>query len=158
MLLLIRYLVMFQKARRLQWGVTAHSPTPTFKKHVESTQNIIEKYSQTLCRSLEPHIPSSIRRFSLYGFSMLLQYKRALSSEQKHKSKHTLRDKCSNYLSVFSPNAGKYVPEKTANTNTFHAVTRNTIIKMRIQNHIHFCPALTAVSNRIMIFIKKTFF
>ena len=35
-----------------------------------------------------------------------------------------LREKCPTveYLSVFSPNAGKYGPEKTAYLDTFHAV------------------------------------
>ena len=52
------------KARGVQWECTAHSPTPTFKNHVESTQNIVEEYSQTLYRL----IPVSISRFSLYDF------------------------------------------------------------------------------------------
>ena len=42
----------------------------------------------------------------------------------------TLREKCPNtefflvreYLSIFSPNAGKYGPEKTPHLDTFHAV------------------------------------
>ena len=37
---------------------------------------------------------------------------------------YSLREKCPNteYLSVFSANAGKYGPEKTPDLNTFHAV------------------------------------
>ena len=56
----------------------------------------------------------------------------------KDAQKHALREKCPNteyflvcifpnsdwkYLSVFSPNAGKYGPEKTPYLDTFHAVT-----------------------------------
>ena len=33
------------------------------------------------------------------------------------------------YLSVFSPNAGKYEPEKTPYLDTFHAVPTETIVK-----------------------------
>ena len=39
-------------------------PPPIFK----TTQNIVEKYSQTLCWLIEPRIPSSICLFSLYDF------------------------------------------------------------------------------------------
>ena len=39
----------------------------------------IRKNSVNECRSIEPHIPNSIRRFCLYGFSMLLQYKKQKS-------------------------------------------------------------------------------
>ena len=37
----------------------------------------------------------------------------------------TLREKCPNipYLSVFSPNSGKYGPEKTLHLDTFHALS-----------------------------------
>ena len=42
-------------------------------------------------------------------------------------SKRLLREKCPNtkYLSIFSPNAGKYGPEKTPHLDTFHAVGSN---------------------------------
>ena len=71
-------------------GMLQPSPsTPNFQKHVESTQSIVEKYFQTLCRLIEPHKPSRNSRFTLYGFSMLLQHKQILSIEQKHKLKHT---------------------------------------------------------------------
>ena len=48
-------------------------------------------------------------------------------------SKRTLREKCSNmkffsgpYFPVFSPNTGKYGPERTPYLDTFHAVETST--------------------------------
>ena len=101
---------------------------------------------------MEPHIPSSICCFSLW-LSMLLHYKLILSSEQKNKSKHTVREKypysefsdlyfpvfqqnterCELFLSIQSK-CGKIRTRKTPNTDTFHAVTRNTIAtRMRVK-------------------------
>ena len=57
----VRNIKIEQDKRGDSGDVTVPSPNPTFKKHVESAQNIVGKYSQTLCRC-----------FCLYGFSMLL--------------------------------------------------------------------------------------
>ena len=77
LLLFNTYSVTCQKARGDSGGVTVPSPNPTFK----NTSNLpkilsknIPKHFADQCRSIEPHIASSIRRFSLYGFLMLLQY------------------------------------------------------------------------------------
>ena len=46
------------------------------------------------------------------------------------------------YLSVFSPNAGKYRPEKTPYLDTFHAMyflTKKTIMSSKYDNRRHFC-------------------
>ena len=44
----------------------------------------------------------------------------------------------SEYLSLFSPNAGKFEPEKTPYLDTFHAVPTETIVE-----HTHNCVFLT---------------
>ena len=51
-----------------------------------------------------------------------------------------LREKCPNteYLSVFSQNAGKCEPEETRNKDTFHAVTSffNIFIKTQLMHYM----------------------
>ena len=64
--------------------------------------------------------------------------------------KITLREKCPNtefllvlflnteFVSVFSPNAGKYGPEKTPYLDTFHAVVSSLGGKKRKKNLVEF--------------------
>ena len=65
-------------------------------------------------------------------------------------TKITLREKCPNtefslvlflnaeFLSVFSPNAGKYEPEKTPYLDTFHAMHLKTAESSNFGHAIHF--------------------
>ena len=73
------------KSKRGIVGVLQPHPLPPLLRTMSNLRKVVEKYFQTLSRSTEPHVPSSICRFSPYGFSMFLQYERTLSSEQKHK-------------------------------------------------------------------------
>ena len=54
-------------------------------------------------------------------------FKRKLSRHILKNFVKTLPEKCPNteYLSVVSPNAGKYGPEKTPYLDTFHAVKKS---------------------------------
>ena len=56
------------------------------------------------------------------------------------------------YLSVFSPNAGKYGPEKTSYLDTFHAMFLRTA---RFLWKIHFCPKLGPFCNFVNFFSLK---
>ena len=67
----------------------------------------------------------------------------------------TLREKCpdTKFLSVFSPNAGKYGPEKTPYLDTFHAVTLASIAFIKNAFFVDAIPKFAIVKGQ---FINET--
>ena len=132
MLLLNSYLVAWQKARKIYWGrYSSLPPPPPLKPPQNYLKNFQKLFSNTLSINRASHLKQYFPFFSA-RLSMLLRYKLALSSEQRQKSKHKLREKCpyseffwpvpsdhsgrirrdDNYLLVLSPNAAICGPEK----------------------------------------------
>ena len=87
-----------------------------FNNLAGSTQNIFGKYFKiSLCWLMEFHKPDSIHRFFLSSLSILLEYKRILSNEQKHKLRHK-----------------KHTVLNNARTNGLHEVFINHIHLYRV--------------------------
>ena len=115
-----------------------------------------------LCFVTNTRSPSSTRstlRNKLFQVNKMLHTKHK-SKKEMHSEVYTLRENCPNmelflvrifrhsdwirrntwYLSVFSPNAGKYGPEITPYLDTFHAVLNNIFIFKEQSSHIYCCP------------------
>ena len=127
-------------------------PTPTPPIFM-TTQNIVEKYSQTLCWLIEPRIPSSICLFSLYDFQCCYSINwywvvNRSTSQNTHCVKSVgIRSFSDPHFPAFWQNTERWElflsiqfkcekmrTRKTPNTDTFHAVTRSKITtKMRVQ-------------------------
>ena len=152
-----------------------HNPSPpTFK----TTQNIVEKYSQPFCRSIEPRIPSNICRFSLYDFQCCYSinwYWAAnwSTSQNTHCVKSVgIQSFSDPYFLAFWQNTerwelsqsiqskcGKMRTRKTPNTDTFHVVTRNTITtKLCVQmGHLRYFSAGFHKSYSLLSWIDSSF-